>query len=164
MNFEYWLYHQFNKVRFNLLNMGQPVDVDISDGVNEHTTLRFGGEVGHQFVAHSLHQERGFISRFSGHASWRVVGEVFEPQDFHAEPLERVSLLCYVSGDEAFVIIGEDAVPMVQREGEAMPITAHFVEGADEGNVVDINRAKRLKMKASGNRYFPWNLPPTPYL
>ena len=88
---------------------------------------------------------------------------LFSTQDFSAAPVEKVSLLCYVSGDEVFVIIGKNGVPMVQHQGEAMPITASFIEGADDGNVIDLRKAKCLKMKASRNSYFAGNLPPTPY-
>ena len=66
MKIEYWLYHEHVQYRFNLGDIGEPVDVWVDDIEGGGQTCQFGGELGFQLVSHRLYQKVGRLGYFSG--------------------------------------------------------------------------------------------------
>ena len=164
MKIEYWLYHELVQYRFNLGDIGEPVDVWTDDIEGGDKTCQFGGELGIQLVSHRLYQKVGRLGYFSGPVNWRILGHQTDVKNCDFDDQERYLLLCYLLDDEAYVIINEDGKPLMQLQSASLPITPCYSEGIDKGVVVDMVGAKTQHKKKEGGQMFPGNPPPSPYL
>lgn len=162
MNIEYWLYHDHIQYRFNLNDIGEPVDVWIDDAVDK--TYRFGGELGYKLVSHRLSQDIGQVGYFSGPVNWRVIDKPTEVKNCIFNDEERYLLLCYLLNDEVYVIIDAGGKPLMKLQSASLPITPKYSEGIEKGVVVDMVGAKSKNKKKEGSHIFPGNPPPSPYL
>ncbi|MBC6987809.1 hypothetical protein [Alteromonas sp. BZK5] len=164
MKIEYWLYHDHVQYRFNLSDIGEPVDVWIDDNDAVDKTFQFGGELGIKLVAHRLYQNAGRLGYFSGPVNWRRVGRLTEVESCIYDDNDRYLLLCYLLDNEAYVVIDEDGKPLMQLQSASLPITPCYSEGIESGVVIDMVGAKTQSKKKESNPTFSGNPPPSPYL
>ena len=159
--FEYWFNFRYTKLRYRLDDIGKPVDVELGAG---HEESSFGGELGYFKASMYLAQGTARLSVFSGYCNWRSTGNGLKlvADDSH-EPQEKVGIVCLVKGDEAFVIIDKNGLPLITTLPGKMELDTGVSEGIRTGKVVDFISA-RTTAHRQAIRSFPDNPPKSPYL
>jgi hypothetical protein len=165
MAFEYWFCHNYQQYRFRLEDIGESVDVESgASSASDFERCRFGGEMGYQWVSHKLAQGLGRISFFSGMCNWREVGKPRKALNEHdANLMERRAVLCFVLGDEAFVVLGKDGKPEMRLISAGLAMPVNYSQAIQDGVLVDFAKARSsLESKKRDTRMFP-GTPPSPY-
>ena len=137
--FEYWFNFRYTKLRYRLDDIGMPVDVELGAG---HEELSFGGELGHYKASMYLAQGTARVSVFSGYCNWRSTSGLMLVADDSHGPQEKVGIVSLVKGDQAFVIIDKNGLPLITTIPGKMEFDTGVSESMRTGKVVDFISAR----------------------